>query len=211
MANVATFTFNVFQENTYLVYDDTKEAIIFDPGCSNEAEQAELINFLESNDLKLVRLINTHCHLDHVFGNKFIADTFNLPLEIHKGEIPVLEWSSKSAAKYGIPMEPSPAASKFIEEGDIIKFGDTQLEALLTPGHSPASLSFFCKEHRFVIAGDVLFHGSIGRTDLPGGSFDTLINSIKTKLLPLGDDVRVYPGHMQATTIGFEREHNPFL
>ena len=108
-------------------------------------------------------------------------------------------------------MEPSPAASKFIEEGDIIKFGDTQLEALLTPGHSPASLSFFCKEHRFVIAGDVLFHGSIGRTDLPGGSFDTLINSIKTKLLPLGDDVRVYPGHMQATTIGFEREHNPFL
>ena len=104
MANVATFTFNVFQENTYLVYDDTKEAIIFDPGCSNEAEQAELINFLESNDLKLVRLINTHCHLDHVFGNKFIADTFNLPLEIHKGEIPVLEWSSKSAAKYGLSL-----------------------------------------------------------------------------------------------------------
>ncbi len=211
MANVATFTFNVFQENTYLVYDDTKEAIIFDPGCSNAAEQTELVNFLEANDLTLVRLINTHCHLDHVFGNKFIADKYNLPLEIHKGEIPVLEWSAKSAAQYGIPMEPSPAASKFIEEGDLIKFGSTELEALLTPGHSPASLSFYCKEHQFVIAGDVLFHGSIGRTDLPGGSFDTLINSIKTKLLPLGDEVRVYPGHMQATTIGFEKANNPFL
>jgi len=123
----------------------------------------------------------------------------------------VLEMQPKIAAQYGIPLEPSPPASKFIEEGDIIQFGNTKLEALLTPGHSPASLSFHCKEHRFVIAGDVLFYMSIGRTDLPGGNYETLINSIKTKLLPLGDDVRVYPGHMQATTIGFEKVNNPFL
>ena len=211
MANVATFTFNPFQENTYVVYDDTKEAIIFDPGCYNAAEQQELVNFIDANGLKLVRLINTHCHIDHVFGNGFIAETYNLPLEIHKGEAQVLEMQPMIAAKYGITLAPSPPASKFIEEGDIIQFGNTKLEALLTPGHSPASLSFYCQEHRFVIAGDVLFYMSIGRTDLQGGSFETLINSIKTKLLPLGDDVRVYPGHMQATTIGFEKANNPFL
>lgn len=211
MANVATFTFNPFQENTYIVYDETKECIIFDPGCSNPSEKEELVDFIESNDLKPVRLINTHCHLDHVFGNKFIAEKYNLPLEIHKGEIPVLEWSDRSAAKYGVPFEKSPPASKFIEEGDIITFGNTKLETLLTPGHSPASLTFYCKADKFLIAGDVLFHSSIGRTDLPGGDYNTLIDSIKTKLLPLGDEVKVYPGHMQATTIGFEKANNPFL
>lgn len=211
MANVATFSFNVFQENTYILYDDTKEAIIFDPGCSNPVEQQELVNFIEANDLKLVRLINTHCHIDHILGNKFIAEKYRLPLEIHKGELPVLEASARVSIQYGIPMEKSPSPSKFIEEGDTIQFGDTKLETLLTPGHSPASLAFYCKKHQFVIAGDVLFHGSIGRTDLPGADYATLINSIKTKLLPLDDEVRVYPGHMQATTIGYERVHNPFL
>ena len=143
------------------------------------------MNFIAANELQLVRLINTHCHIDHVFGNKFIAEKYGLPLEIHKGELPVLEMQPKIAAQYGIPLEPSPPASKFIEEGDIIQFGNTKFEALLTPGHSPASLSFYCNEHSFVIAGDVLFYMSIGRTDLPGGNYETLINSIKTKLLPL--------------------------
>ena len=211
MVNVLSFTFNAFQENMYIVYDETKECIIFDPGCSNAAEKATLVNGIKSHGLKPVRLINTHCHLDHVLGNKFIAEKYDLELEIHKGEVPVLEWSAKAAAQYGIPMETSPPAGKFIEEGDIIKFGNSELETLLTPGHSPASLSFFCRSDQFVIAGDVLFHSSIGRTDLPGGNFNTLIDSIKTKLLPLGDEVKVYPGHMQPTTIGFERLHNPFL
>lgn len=211
MVTVASFTFNPFQENTYLLYDETKECIIFDPGCSNEAERKELTHFIAKNDLNPVRLINTHCHLDHVLGNGFIADKYNLSLEIHKGELPVLEHAPKSAAKYGVPMDPSPAPTKFIEEGDIITFGNAKLEALLTPGHSPASLSFYCKEDSFIIAGDVLFHMSIGRTDLPGGDFNTLINSIRTKLFVLPDEVKVYPGHMQATTIGFEKENNPFL
>lgn len=211
MAKVVTFTFNAFQENMYLVYDDTKECIIFDPGCSNDQEEAKLISFIEEHNLKPVRLINTHCHLDHVFGNKFISEKYNLPLEGHKDEAPVLAWSEKAATQYGLSMKPSPPITKFIEEGDIIEFGNTKLVSLFTPGHSPASLSFYCKEDKFIIAGDVLFHSSIGRTDLPGGNFDTLINSIKTQFFPLGDDVVVYPGHMQSTTIGFEKAHNPFL
>ena len=211
MVKVVTFTFNPFQENTYLLHDETKECIIFDPGCSNSAEKKELTDYIEQNDLKPVRLINTHCHLDHIFGNKFIAEKYNLSLEIHRGEIPVLKHAPQSAAMFGINVEPSTEPSIFIEEGDIITFGNAKLKALLTPGHSPASLSFYCAEDNFIIAGDVLFHNSIGRTDLPGGDFNTLINSIRTKLFVLPDETKVYPGHMQATTIGFEKAHNPFL
>jgi len=180
-------------------------------GCSNPAEKQELTNYIEQNNLKPVRLINTHCHLDHILGNGFIAEKYNLSLEIHKGELPVLAHAPKSAAMYGVAIEPSPEPTKFIKEGDIITFGNAQLIAILTPGHSPASLSFYCAQDNFVIAGDVLFHGSIGRTDLPGGDFNTLIESIKTKLLILPNETKVYPGHMQPTTIGFEKEHNPFL
>ena len=212
MSLVAKFTFNPFQENTYLLYDDTKECIIIDPGCFTQNEKDQLANFIEEKKLKPVRLINTHCHLDHIFGNRFVAEKYNLELEIHKGEVPVLEAAPMVSANYGIPFpEPSPPATKFLEEGDIVKFGETELEVLFTPGHSPASISFFCKKDKYVIAGDVLFQGSIGRTDLPGGDFPTLISMIKEKLLPLGDDVKVYAGHMGTTTIGAEKKSNPFL
>ncbi len=211
MVKVVTFTFNPFQENTYILYDETKECIIFDPGCSNLTEKQQLVDFIEENELKPIRLINTHCHLDHIFGNKFIAEKYNLKLEIHKEELPVLTYASRAAAMYGVAIEPSPAPGHFIKEGELITFGNSQLETLLTPGHSPASLTFYSKEDQFIIAGDVLFRGSIGRTDLPGGDFDTLINSIRTKLFVLPDEVKVYPGHMQATTIGFEKRNNPFL
>lgn len=212
MANVVRLTFNPFQENTYLVYDDTGDCVIFDPGCYENHEKEALVRKIEELGLHPVRLINTHCHIDHVFGNRFIADRYELPLEIHRGEVPVLEAVEQSAMFFGIPYpEPSPKAEKFIEGGDAVCFGDTQLEAILTPGHSPASLSFYCAEDAFVIAGDVLFQGSIGRTDLPGGDFNTLINSIRTKLFPLGDAVTVYPGHGPETTVGAERNGNPFL
>lgn len=212
MAHVAELTFNPFQENTYIVYDDTKECIIFDPGCWNASEKQQLSTFIESAGLKPVRLINTHCHLDHIFGNKYVSETYNLPLEIHSGELPVLEQAPLAAQLYGIPFpEPSPMPESFIEEGDIIEFGTTKLEVLFTPGHSPASISFYCRESEFVIAGDVLFYGSIGRTDLPGGDYNTLIQSIKTKLLVLEDEVRVYSGHGPSTKIGYERKNNPFL
>ncbi|MDX1666600.1 MAG: MBL fold metallo-hydrolase [Saprospiraceae bacterium] len=212
MAEVISFTFNPFQENTYLVADDSGECVIFDPGCYEDAEKEQLRSKIEEHGLKPVRLINTHCHIDHIFGNRFVYETYGLPLEIHRDEKPVLKAAPEAGALFGIMMqEISPEPGGFLEEGDLIEFGSTSLRTLLTPGHSPASLSFYCEEEDFVIAGDVLFQGSIGRTDLPGGDFDTLIQSIREKLLPLGDSVRVYPGHGPATYIGYERQHNPFL
>lgn len=214
MANVLKQTFNPFQENTYVVYDETSECVIFDPGCYTQEEKDSLVQMIEEHGLNPVRLINTHCHLDHIFGNKFVAEKYNLPLEIHEGEVPVLEAALPSAAMFGLPLPQgplSPEPGRFIEAGEEIPFGKTRLKVLFTPGHSPASLSFYCEEDDFVIAGDVLFLGSIGRTDLPGGDFNTLIQSIKTELFPLGDQVTVYPGHGPETNIGYEKQHNPFL
>ena len=212
MTRVVKFTFNPFQENTYFLYDDTKECIIIDPGCYEIHERQELINFIQREELKPVRLLNTHCHIDHVVGNKFVADTYNLGLEIHEGEVPVLDSLMSVATMYGIPnVEKSPAPARFIETGEEITFGETVLKTLFTPGHSPASISFYCEKDAFVIAGDVLFEGSVGRVDLPGGDGPTLIKSIKEQLFPLGDDVKVYPGHGRATTIGEEKLGNPFL
>ncbi len=212
MTRVVKFTFNPFQENTYLLYDDTKECIIIDPGCYEMHERQELINFIQREELKPVRLLNTHCHIDHVVGNKFVADTYNLGLEIHEGEVPVLDSLMSVAMMYGISnVEKSPAPARFIETGEEITFGETVLKTLFTPGHSPASISFYCEKDSFVIAGDVLFQQSVGRVDLPGGDGPTLIKSIKEQLFPLGDDVKVYPGHGRATTIGEEKLGNPFL
>lgn len=211
MAHVVVFPFNPFQENTYLIYDDSGECVIFDPGCYTDMEKSILAGFIAEQGLKPVRLINTHCHLDHVFGNKFIHDKYGLSPELHRGEEVVLAHAPEAARMYGVPMEESPVPGGYLEEGDVIEFGNTRLEAMFTPGHSPASLSFYCQEHQFVIVGDVLFEGSIGRTDLPGGDFDTLISSIREKLLVLSDAVRVYPGHGPETTIGEERRSNPFL
>ena len=212
MAYVVRLTFNPFQENTYLVYDDTKECIVFDPGCYGAEEKETLRDEIERRGLRPVRLINTHCHIDHVFGNRFVADHYGLPLEIHRDELPVLQAVDQAAALFGIAVpDPSPEPERFIEAGEAVRFGETTLRALFTPGHSPASLSFFSEPDRLLIAGDVLFHGSIGRTDLPGGDFQTLIDSIKDVIFPLGDDVKVYPGHGPETTVGYERQHNPFL
>lgn len=209
--NVASFVFNAFQENSYILFDDTKEAIIIDPGCNSPEEQQELSNFIEANGLKPVQLINTHCHIDHVLGNKYVSEKYGLGLQAHKGEEMMLNNQPNVAMMYGIPYDPSPAISTYLSEEDTIQFGNTTLEIYFTPGHSPASISFFHKESRQLIAGDVLFQGSIGRTDLPGGSFETLIDSIKTQFYPLGDDVVVYSGHGPSTTIGEEKMSNPFL
>lgn len=212
MAQVHYFTFSPFYENTYIVFDETKECIIFDPGCSNDNERSRLKKWLEKEGLKPVRLINTHCHLDHVFGNAFIAKEYNLGLEIHEGELPILANFKSSLQRFGLPdMEASPTPSNFIKEGDIIKFGNTTLKALFVPGHSPASLCFYDEQSKFVIAGDTLFEGSIGRTDLPGGNHDLLLKKIKEQLFVLPNEVAVYPGHGAPTTIGKEKATNPFL
>ncbi len=213
MCEIGIFTFNAFQENTYVLYDETKECVIIDPGCSNREEEKRLVDFIESKGLKPVRLIMTHGHVDHMLGNAFIVEKYNLEIEIHKDEVPVLMMSPQVGKMYGFAVTPSPEPNpeKFIAEGDTLTFGTTSLKALLTPGHSPASISFYCEASNFVIGGDVLFRQSIGRTDLPGGNFNTLISSIKTQLFPLGDEVKVFPGHGPDTTIGFEKQHNSFL
>jgi hydroxyacylglutathione hydrolase len=206
------FTFSPFQENTYVLWDETKECIIFDPGCYEKQERDALSKFIIDKQLKPVRLINTHCHLDHVFGNGYVANKYGLTLEAHEGEVPVLASFLDVCRRYGIPgADPSPAIGKFIKDGDTIEFGSTQLKTMFTPGHSPASLSFYCESGGFVIAGDVLFHESIGRTDLPGGNFDTLMESIKTRLFILPDATIVYSGHGPTTTIRHEKEYNPFV
>ena len=209
--NIASFTFNAFSENTYILSDDTKQCCIVDPGCNSPDEQSQLSNYIESNNLIPVKLVNTHCHIDHVLGNKYVADKYKLKLISHRGEQIVLDNMENVARMYGIAYTKSPNISEFLDEGDVLEFGDSKLKVLFTPGHSPASISFFHQASMQLIAGDVLFQGSIGRTDLPGGDHATLIESIKQKLLPLGDNVVVYSGHGPSTTIGAEKQHNPFL
>ncbi len=211
MISIHSFVFGPFQENTYLLFDESKECIIIDPGCYDDRERAQIADFIEKNKLKPVKLINTHCHLDHVFGNGFIADNYQLKLEINKLDKPVLDSFLTTCKLYGLNASPSPQPSIYLNEGDVITFGNSTLEILFTPGHSPGSITFYEGKQKIAIVGDVLFYGSIGRTDLPGGDFETLINSIKNKLFPLGDDYTIYNGHGPSTTIGFERMNNPFL
>lgn len=212
MTHVQVFEFNPFAENTYVVYDDSGECVIFDPGCFTETERRILLEFIEKKQLRVVRLINTHCHLDHIFGNQFVWRTWAFKPELHRNELPVFERYPVVCQIYGIPdAEPSPEPGRFLEAGEIVAFGHSRLETLLTPGHSPGSLSFYCRESGFVLSGDVLFLESIGRSDLPGGDFDTLIASIRRELFALPGETLVYPGHGPATTIRHEKEYNPFL
>lgn len=204
-------TFNPFQENTYILYDETGECVILDPGCSNQKEEMMLDDFIQSHQLKPVRLINTHCHIDHILGNKYVSEKYKLGLEIHEGELEVLNSGKLVAQMYGIPYDPSPEPSKYLKEEEVITFGNTGLRPIFTPGHSPASLSFLEEKTNILIAGDVLFYESIGRTDLPGGSMETLLKSIEEKLFTLPDETQVFPGHGPKTTIGHERVNNPFL
>lgn len=208
---VATFTFNGFQENTYVISDATKECIIVDPGCNTSSERTQLTDYLTANGLTPVRLVNTHCHIDHILGNAFIAEKYNLSLEAHEGEAIVLLAGEMTGKMYGVPYDPSPKITTFLVPGEYLSFGETSLEILFTPGHSPASVCLHHRETKQVIAGDVLFQGSVGRSDLPGGNHETLIDSIRRELLVLDDETRVYPGHGPSTTVGEERRSNPFL
>ncbi len=213
MTKVVSLTFNPFQENTYVVYEtQSKEAIVFDPGCLGYAEEQRLQACLKELGLRPMQLINTHCHLDHIFGNHFVAETYGLALGIHPLEQELLEHAPAIAQAYGMPsMTPSPAPGYFLEEGDSVLLGASRFEVLLTPGHSPGSLCFYNATDGYCIAGDVLFQDSIGRADLPGGDYDTLMGSILVKLMQLPDDTVIYPGHGPSTTIGRERRDNPFL
>lgn len=209
--NVYSLTFGAFQENTYILADETNACVIIDPGCMASSEQQQLRNLIESKGLKPVHLLNTHCHVDHVAGNRFVYDTYGLKPQIHKADLPVLESQQRVCEMYGLPCDVSPKPDVFFEEGDKIRFGNTELDILYTPGHAPGHVVFYHKEQGILINGDVLFRGSIGRTDLPLGDHDTLIKSIREKLFVLPDETKVYCGHGPETTIGWEKEHNPFL
>jgi hydroxyacylglutathione hydrolase len=209
---VKSFTFNPFQENTYVVYDNTKECIIIDPGCYSEKERTELRRFITSEGLKPVKLINTHCHIDHVLGNKFASELWDLELYIHKEDLPLLENAGSISKMYGLEdYEGSPSPKHFLAQGDTLNFGDSSFNILFTPGHAPGHICLHSQENNLVIAGDVLFQRSIGRTDLPGGDHNALINSITSKLFTLDNETKVFCGHGPSTTIGHEKEHNPFL
>ncbi|MCB0802730.1 MAG: MBL fold metallo-hydrolase [Flavobacteriales bacterium] len=211
MMLVKSFTFNPFQENTYVLSDDTKNCVIVDPGCYNNQEQNELLEYIKRNNLTPQRLLNTHAHIDHVFGNRFVSDYFNLDLELHDLDLPVLDAASYSAKQYGLDYTTSPLPKKSLKEGNQIKFGNTVLDILHIPGHAPGHVVFYNKAAKIIIGGDVLFRGSIGRTDLPGGNHQDLIKNIKSKLFTLEDDIVVYSGHGPSTTIGYERKTNPFF
>lgn len=211
MLHVKVFTFNPVQENTYVVYKNSGKALIIDPGCYFTAEQEKLKQFLEENSLTPVQLLNTHCHLDHVFGNKWVHETFGIELFIHKNEELVLQYAPTSGQKWGLPFNNYDGPLHFLNEADTIQLDEDELNVLLTPGHSPGSICFYCKQQNFVIGGDVLFYESIGRTDLPGGNHETLLTSIREKLFVLPKETIVYNGHGQSTTIGHELLHNPFL
>lgn len=208
---IKSFTFNPVQENTYLIYNESGDCIILDPGCYYDYEQDALRAFVADNALTPVMLVNTHCHLDHVFGNRMVAETYGLKLKAHRLEKDVLDLAPASALMFNLPFDNYDGAIEWIEEGDIISLGDDQLLAIHVPGHSPGSLCFYCSKQKFMIGGDVLFQRSIGRSDLPGGDGPALIKNIKEKLFVLSDDIKVYPGHGPATTIGEEKTVNPFL
>ncbi|HUR30774.1 MAG TPA: MBL fold metallo-hydrolase [Saprospiraceae bacterium] len=208
---IQSITFNPFEENTYIISNDTGECIIIDPGCSDQQERDELSRIIKDAGWTPTRLINTHCHIDHILGNAFVANTYNLGLEIHRGELPVLKSGLTVAGMYGIPYDPSPDPVSFLDENSVVEFGGTSIKILYTPGHSPASICFYNAADGWLVGGDVLFYESIGRTDLPGGDHNTLLNSIRTQLFPLPAETIVYPGHGPQTTIGYEKMFNPFL
>ncbi|WP_111670627.1 MBL fold metallo-hydrolase [Algoriphagus litoralis] len=211
MLHIKTFTFNPFQENTYLVYDDQGEAVLIDPGCHTGQERAELEGFITSQNLKLHHLLNTHCHIDHVLGNAWAKKRFGIPLLIHKNELPVLKSVEVYAPNYGFSGYESSEADDFLEEGQVFTIGLESMKIIFVPGHAPGHLVFYHEQSGQCIAGDTLFRGSIGRTDLPGGNHTLLLAKIKSELFSLPDETIIYPGHGPETTIGYEKIYNPFV
>jgi glyoxylase-like metal-dependent hydrolase (beta-lactamase superfamily II) len=211
MLKIKSFVFSPIQENTYLLYNEFNDCLIIDPGCYFPEEKDELKAFITQSGFKPKMLLNTHCHLDHVFGNKFIAETYSLTLQLHQKEKVLLDYAPTSGLMYDMPFDNYAGEYIYLKEGDIVKLGDDELKVIETPGHSPGHICFYCAKQNFIISGDVLFNRSIGRTDLPGGDHETLLKNIREKLFVLPDETQVYSGHGPVTTIGEEKAENPFL
>ncbi len=211
MIRIKKFTFNPFQENSYVLINDKNECIVVDPGCFNANEENELSNYIEVEGLTPIYLINTHFHIDHVLGNSFVAEKYNIPVTAFNSEIDMPAMAERSAELYGIPYKSSPKPTHFLAEGDTIDFGSSQLKVLFVRGHSPDHIVLVCEAEDFMIGGDVLFKGSIGRTDLPGGNHHDLIDNIESKIFTLKESIKVFSGHGPETTIGVEKNTNPFF
>lgn len=211
MITVHALCNNPFQENTYVLHDESGECLIIDPGVYTGAEQNALVQYIQKNALKPVRLLLTHAHIDHILGNRFVEEQYGLLPQYHEGEEILLTNAPAVAARYGFNYAVSSTAAKYLADEETISFGNSSLRCILAPGHSPAHLCFYSAENGILIGGDVLFYGSIGRTDLPGGDYDTLIASIRNRLFSLPDETVVYPGHGSETRIGHEKKTNPFL
>lgn len=210
MLKIESFTFNAFQENTFVVSDQTNECIIIDPGCYEKSEGDTLIDYIKDEALKVTAIINTHCHIDHVLGNYRMKEVFKTKLWINRIEEPFLRAVKSYASNYGFNQYQETSPDGFIDEKEFVKVGTHELEVLFVPGHSPGHIALYNEQEKILLAGDVLFRNSIGRTDLPGGDHDTLIRSIQHNLFQLPDDVTVYCGHGPETTIGYEKKNNPY-
>jgi hydroxyacylglutathione hydrolase len=211
MITITSFTVNPYQENTFILHDETSECVIIDPGMYTGAEQNEVAAFIRAQSLKPVALLNTHCHIDHVIGNKFVFDNWGLLPRLTEKELEVLNFAPSLAYMQGIRYEASPLPEEFLPETGSFSFGNSSLEIIFAPGHSPGHVCFYNREQDFLVGGDVLFRRSIGRTDLPGGDHHQLLASIRSNLFTLPDTCTVWPGHGPATTIGYEKANNPFL
>jgi len=211
MLTIKTFVFSPIQENTYVIYNESRDCFIIDPGCYDDDEKEALRSFIETNSLNVKLLLNTHCHLDHVFGNAFVASQYGLELYMHREENQVLDFAPAAGLMYNLPFENYTGERKYLEDGDTITLGTSSFEVIFTPGHSPGSISFYCAKEGILISGDVLFNRSIGRSDLPGGNQKILLNSIRTRLFVLPENTQVFSGHGPVTIIGEEKRENPFL
>ena len=212
MVQVKSFTFNFFNENTFVLWDDeTKESAIIDPGVYSSDEQKTLTDFITNQKLNIKFLINTHCHIDHILGCKFVKEKFNPVYYAPEKDILLLENSVMQAQMFDINFEEPPSPDKLINDETELFLGDSKIVFLFTPGHTPGEYCLYLEKEKICITGDVLFKEGIGRTDLWGGNYDALINSIENKLFSLPDDVKIYPGHGDESTIGYEKQYNPFL
>jgi hydroxyacylglutathione hydrolase len=211
MVTVKKFVFNDFQVNTYLLFDSNRDCVIIDAACYSAEEKDQLTTFIKENKLKLVRNINTHCHIDHILGNGFIAEEYGIFPEYHEESVVFFLTAQEIGRSFGYDTRKFPDPEGFIQQGDTITYGENCLKVLYTPGHADGSVCFYDEKNGFVVTGDVLFRDTIGRTDLPTGNFDLLMKSIGEKLFVLPDETIVYAGHGPETTIGYEKRNNQFI
>jgi hydroxyacylglutathione hydrolase len=211
MIQVKSFLFNEFQVNTYVLWDETLQSVIIDPACNNTMQKEELAGFIRDHGLQPTALINTHGHIDHIAGDSFVKNEYSIPLMIHESDVFFLDHAQQFADFFSFTADQPPVPDRLLKEGDEVGFGKSALTVLHVPGHSPGSIVLYARKDNLMMAGDVLFYGSIGRSDLPGGNHIALIRGIKEKLMILPGETVVYPGHGEVTTIGHEYDTNPFL